>query len=87
MYAEVQLPVSQIMTLFRHRVIENVTGSERVEGPNITDVLRRWSCKDTGRSQPSTSQGRAEAKLPNLGKKHGTDFFPQPSEETDPANT
>lgn len=49
MYAEVQLPVSQIMTLFRHRVIENVTGSERVEGPNITDVLRRWSCKDTGR--------------------------------------
>lgn len=50
MYAEVQLPVSQIMTLFRHRVIENVTGSDRVEGPNITDVLRRRrSCKDTGR--------------------------------------
>lgn len=50
MYAEVQLLVSQIMTLFGHRVTEDVTGSDRVEGPNITDVLRRrWSCKDTGR--------------------------------------
>lgn len=52
---------------------------------------RRTPREDQGRdwSDPCTSQGTPKIirKPPELGERHRTDSLPQPSEETNPANT